>query len=133
MLDLVRNGALFKRAFEIGCCEGLFTERLAARSESLVAVDISPIALERTRTRCGDQGHVCVTLWNLRSDPLPSAVDLIIVSGVLEMVYNPLTLYMIRAKLVDGLCRGGLLVNRSKQREHGGRACWRKCLIRAPG
>lgn len=40
------------RALEVGCAEGLFTERLAPLAKELVALDISPVALERARRRC---------------------------------------------------------------------------------
>src|SRR4051794_39631163 len=44
MLDGVREGQAFPRALEIGCHEGAFTEYLASRCSSVLAVDFSPLA-----------------------------------------------------------------------------------------
>lgn len=41
------------RALEVGCAEGLFTERLAKLAHEVVALDISPVALDRARRRVG--------------------------------------------------------------------------------
>lgn len=43
-LDSVRDRACFRRALEIGCAEGVFTELLASRCENLLAVDLSAVA-----------------------------------------------------------------------------------------
>ena len=40
MVDSVRGGKRFRNALEIGCAEGAFTELLADRCHSLLAVDI---------------------------------------------------------------------------------------------
>lgn len=110
MLDAVCNHKRFERALEIGCAEGISTEQLAPRCRSLLAVDISPIALERARRRL--QGHegVHFAQWDLRSDSLSETYDVIVVVHALEYVRNPLQIRRIRRKLVNGLCPGGYLL-----------------------
>jgi len=51
LLDVVRGNTCFRKALEVGCAEGAFTEFLAPRCESLLAVDVSAAALERALTR----------------------------------------------------------------------------------
>lgn len=72
----------YARAFEIGCSIGVLTERLAARCEQLLAVDVAEVALARARTRCAHLPHV---RFEQRSVPgwFPEAsFDLIVLSEV---------------------------------------------------
>ncbi len=48
----------YARALEIGCSIGVFTAALAARCETLLAIDISTAALERARKRCVELENV---------------------------------------------------------------------------
>jgi O-antigen/teichoic acid export membrane protein/SAM-dependent methyltransferase len=110
MLDAVRGGEKFEDALEVGCAEGIFTEILAERCESLFAVDISPVALARARARRAWDDRVRFAEWDLRVDPLPGTYDLIVVVHTLELLQNPLALRRARAKLVEGLRPGGYLL-----------------------
>lgn len=110
MLDAVRGKKRFEKGLEIGCAEGLFTELLADRCDSLLAVDISPIALARARARRAWDERVRFAEWDLRVDPLPATYDLIVVIHMLEYLRNPLALRRARQKLVDGLRPGGYLL-----------------------
>jgi SAM-dependent methyltransferase len=48
----------YRRGLEVGCSIGVFTARLAARCDELVAIDISALALERARDRCSRIANV---------------------------------------------------------------------------
>ncbi len=63
MLDAIRGEKQFASALEVGCAEGLFTEALAPRCESLLAVDISPVALSRAGCRLQNQPNARFAQW----------------------------------------------------------------------
>lgn len=109
LLDFVRNGKRFGRVLEIACAEGVFTEMLAPLCDSLLAVDFSEIALERARQRLAADG-VSFNLWNLRSDPVPGAFDLVVVMDVLSYIRRPARLRKAIDKLVTALRSGDLLL-----------------------
>jgi SAM-dependent methyltransferase len=48
----------YDNALEIGCSVGVFTSMLAERVRSLLAIDVSPEALERARRNCARHPHV---------------------------------------------------------------------------
>jgi LmbE family N-acetylglucosaminyl deacetylase len=48
----------YGRGLEIGCSIGVLTDRLAARVDDLLAVDVSGSAVERARARLGDRARV---------------------------------------------------------------------------
>ena len=56
LIDML-GGETFARAFEPGCSIGELTWRLAARCHSLLAIDISPLAVTRARARCAHLPH----------------------------------------------------------------------------
>jgi SAM-dependent methyltransferase len=131
LLDSVRGDSLFHEALEIGCAEGAFTEVLAPRCVSLLAVDLSPVALARARERCASREHVRFLEWDLRRDPVPGHFDLIVAAHVLDYIARPGSLKAIRAKLVEGLRPGGvLLVGNVRQGEVLERAWWGRHLVR---
>jgi O-antigen/teichoic acid export membrane protein/SAM-dependent methyltransferase len=135
MLDAVRGGARFQRVLEVGCAEGAFTELLAERSESLLAVDISPVALARARSRRQWGDHVRFDQWDLRSlhrAALPGTFDLIVIVHVMNYIRSPRFLRAVRVKLVEGLCPGGylLLGNESQPDAVMGNSWWSRYLIR---
>ena len=131
MLDAVRGGGRFQSALEIGCSEGLFTQLLAERCDSLLAVDISAVALERARRRREWGERVRFSEFDIRVDPLPETFDLIVVVHVLEYIRNPRYLRKARKKLVDALRPGGfLLVGSVKNEVLTERAWWSRYLLR---
>ena len=130
-LDSVRRGARFGAALEIGCAEGAFTAMLAPRCDSVLAVDSSPLALDRARARTGWDGRVRFQRWDLRQDPLPGIFDLIVLTSVLEYFGNPGSLRAACAKVIAGLNPGGLLlVGNMRQNEVSEDAWWGRVLIR---
>lgn len=132
MLDQVRGIRRFGCALEIGCAEGVFTEILADRCDSLLATDFSEVALARARQRCQWGEHVSFAQMDLRNDPLPGNFDLIVAIHVLEYIKNPLTLRRVRDKLVRGLRSGGYLLIGSctGDNEFRERLWWSRYMLR---
>lgn len=132
MLDGVRGGGRFRKALEVGCAEGAFTEMLAERCEFLLASDVSPIALARARGRRLWGESVQFAELDLCLDPLPGTFDLIVVAHVLEGILNPFVLRKARDKLVKGLCPGGflLIASTSDKDSVAENAWWGRYLIR---
>lgn len=131
MLDAARGTQRFQQAFEIGCAAGAFTELVASRCDSLLAVDISPAALQRSRGRRAWPESVRFAEWDLRRDPLPGVFDLVVVMSVLEYYGRPAGLRRARAKLVEGVCPGGnLFVGDVRQSESFETTWWGRRLIR---
>jgi peptidoglycan/xylan/chitin deacetylase (PgdA/CDA1 family)/predicted TPR repeat methyltransferase len=99
------------RALEIGCAEGHFTEALAARVNTLVAADISSIALERASMRCArHHRNVSFVRLDLVRDTLPGGNDLIVCSEVLYYVGAVADLERVGRALRDALRGGGRLL-----------------------
>jgi O-antigen/teichoic acid export membrane protein/SAM-dependent methyltransferase len=132
ILDAVRGSGRFGNALEVGCAEGIFTEMLAPRCESLLAVDISQVALARARQRlCADE-RVRFAEWDLRVDPLPDTYDLIVMIHALEYIRNPICVRRARTKLVNGLHPGGyLLLGTMKVAEMYENAWWGRYFLRS--
>jgi SAM-dependent methyltransferase len=130
VLDRARAGCLFGEVFELGCAEGFFTERLADRCESLLAVDLSPAALARARGRRDWGDHVRLAHFDLRTDPLPGTFDLIVIAGVLEYLDRPSALSAARQKLVAALRPRGQLFVVTTRNLVAEKAWWGRILRR---
>jgi SAM-dependent methyltransferase len=130
MLDAVCSGARFRRALEIGCAEGAFTGLLADRCDSLLAVDVSSVALGRARSGRGWGDHVRFAQWDLRRDLVPGRFDLIVVMAVLEYFARPWALRAAREKLVAALNPGGYLFAGNTRHEPWEDSAWGRYLIR---
>lgn len=102
----------YGRTLEAGCAEGHFTVRLAARSDDVIAADISEIALERVRSRCASDGirNVVTRRLDLSSDPLPGDCDLVVCSEVLYYMGDRESLASVARRLAAALAPGGLLI-----------------------
>ncbi len=97
------------RGLEIGCAEGVFTERLAGLCDELIAVDISDAALHRARARLSDQPHVHFEQRTLPLDYPDGSFDLIVCSDVLTLW--PLPTFDIAMRTITSSLRpGGLLL-----------------------
>jgi len=130
LLDLAREDRLFENAFEIGCSEGVFTKMLAPRCKSLLAVDISQVALCRAQQRCKGN-DVRIEQWNLFTSPAPENLDLVVVMDVLEYFLYPADVRFARDKLVRTLLPGGyLLVGNSRQNDVFETFWWGKWMLR---
>jgi 2-polyprenyl-3-methyl-5-hydroxy-6-metoxy-1,4-benzoquinol methylase len=110
LVDGAACGRRWVRALEVGCAEGLFTEVLAARCDSLLATDFAPLALQRAGKRCAALLHVQVQRWDVRSSNTPGRFDLIVAMDVLSTIHRPHALAGIRGELVDALEPGGVLL-----------------------
>ena len=73
----------FGRAFEAGCSIGVFTELLAGRCDDLLAVDLSPIAVERAKERLRGRDHVKVEQRALPEELPDGPFDLVVCSEIL--------------------------------------------------
>ncbi|MGO4762577.1 SAM-dependent methyltransferase [Cupriavidus sp. 2KB_3] len=77
--------ARYGTAFEAGCATGMLTERLAARCDHLLAVDLVPRAVGCARERMARYGHVKVATANLPTewpDGTEGPFDLIVLSEI---------------------------------------------------
>lgn len=68
---------------EVGCANGVLTERLAPRCERLLAVDVSETALAAARKRLGVHAHVRVERCSLPAEAPDGPFDLVLMSEVL--------------------------------------------------
>jgi 2-polyprenyl-3-methyl-5-hydroxy-6-metoxy-1,4-benzoquinol methylase len=109
MIDAAAAGRRLPKVLEIGCAEGMFTERLASRCGSLLAVDISEIALARARQRCSG-ADIQFRRWDIRTDAMADTYDLVVAVGVLEYLHGRMAFRQARHKLIQGLRVGGYLL-----------------------
>jgi 2-polyprenyl-3-methyl-5-hydroxy-6-metoxy-1,4-benzoquinol methylase len=130
LLDGARQGRIYKQAMEIGCAEGIFTEMLAPRCQSLLAVDIISTALARAAERCAGMG-VTFSQWDLADSPMPDGLDLLVIMDVLELLFRPADVKIARDKLVSALRPGGhLLLGNSRQNPLFETSRWGKRMLR---
>jgi SAM-dependent methyltransferase len=130
MLD-ESHPARFGRTFEAGCAEGVFTERLAGRSDEVIAADYSAVALERAQTRLRSRPHVRFVQWDARRDTPPGSFDLVVAMGVLTALLRPRAVRRACASLVDALIPGGtLLFSDARQTTVFEDAWWGRYVLR---
>jgi 2-polyprenyl-3-methyl-5-hydroxy-6-metoxy-1,4-benzoquinol methylase len=121
----------FGRAFEAGCAEGVFTERLATKCDELIAADYSAVALERAQTRLRRFPHVRVIQWDARRDTPPGSFDLVVAMGVLTALLRPAAVRRACAAFVDALIPGGtLLFSDARQTTMFENAWWGRYVLR---
>jgi 2-polyprenyl-3-methyl-5-hydroxy-6-metoxy-1,4-benzoquinol methylase len=131
MLEHARGAKRFPRALEIGGAEGVFTEVLADRCDSLLVTDVSSTALARSRARRHWDASVHFEQWDLLRDPIPGSFDLIVVAGVLEYFTRPRTLRRVRTKLAESLNpEGYLLVASTRANPVIENSWWGRSLVR---
>jgi SAM-dependent methyltransferase len=99
----------FGRALELGCSIGVLTERLLERCDQLVALDASPTAIERARTRLGDRPGLALQIAVLPEELPPGPWDLIVASEVLYYFARD-PLHRLLDALEHDLLPGGLLL-----------------------
>lgn len=98
-------------ALEIACAEGHFTVQLAPRVNTLLAVDISEIALQRTAERCAAFSHIQYQQFDLVKDDLPGRFDLIVCSEVLYFLGSLDALKGFAEKVAAALNPGGYFLS----------------------
>jgi SAM-dependent methyltransferase len=112
-------------ALELGCGEGRFTEPLCARCASVLAVDISPIALERAGKRLGHTPNVRLRRYDIRQEPALGQFDLVVCMDVVTEIYRPLAKRRAIRKAVRCVApKGALLVSEPLQHPVVERAIW---------
>jgi glycosyltransferase involved in cell wall biosynthesis/peptidoglycan/xylan/chitin deacetylase (PgdA/CDA1 family)/ubiquinone/menaquinone biosynthesis C-methylase UbiE len=100
----------FNKALEIACAEGHFTLQLAPKVTSLVAADISKIALERASQRCSHLKNITYQHLDIIKDPLPGQFDLIVCSEVLYYVGGKDELISVSNRFAQALLPNGFLL-----------------------
>ncbi len=106
------DGRRSANALEIGCSIGVFTHRLAAHCDALLAVDISAPPLRRARRLCRDQTHVRFRQLVIPADWPDGVFDLVVLSEVLYFM-APADVARTARRVVGSLAPSGrvLLVN----------------------
>lgn len=110
MLDRVIGEKPFHSALELGCAEGIFTEHLANRCDSLLSMDFNEVALERAQNRLRSYQHVHFRSLDLRKESVPGVYDLVCAVHVLEYIQSPFPLWKVREKIVGAIKPGGYLL-----------------------
>jgi 2-polyprenyl-3-methyl-5-hydroxy-6-metoxy-1,4-benzoquinol methylase len=125
LLNAISERRRLQKGLEIGCGEGLFTETLFRQCESLLALDISTVALERAKQRQLWNNRIRFAQFDLRNDPIPGTFDLIVIASVLEYLARPGTFRRVREKLAAALQPGAyLMVETTRNVYPVGDDCW---------
>lgn len=74
----------FRRGFEIGCSFGVLSRAIATRCETLLAVDLVQVVLDRARQDAGDHANIIFERMEIPRDWPAGEFDLIVLS---EMLY----------------------------------------------
>jgi len=98
------------KALELACAEGHFTVQLAPRVGSLIAADISQVALGRAVERCSHQQNIHFQRLDLTEDPLPEDLELIVCSQLLYYIGGLKELKAVADKLTNALKPEGYLL-----------------------
>lgn len=99
----------YRRAFEVGCANGVLTERLATRCDALLAIDVAEAALARARARCAGFPNVAVERMVVPDEWPDDRFDLILVSEVGYYLSEP-DLARLIARCAEGTAPGGHLI-----------------------
>lgn len=75
--------AHFRSVLEVGCANGVLTQRLASHCERLLGVDVSATALAAARERCADLPQVQLEQRRLPGDAPSGSFDLVLLSEVI--------------------------------------------------
>lgn len=98
----------FGRALEVGCAEGAFTEKLAARCDEVLGTDISQVAIDRAAQRLAAFPGVHVERRTLPLDYPTGGFDLIVCSDVVYL-WERGTVELGLRRMIDSLRPGGTL------------------------
>lgn len=108
-LELLPPGGIV-RALELGCAEGRFSEMLAPRVTSLLAVDVADKALQRAGQRCADAGNVQFLQHDISRGLPAGEFDLIVCSEILYYLQDQVELAFVAAEMVNAIKPGGCLL-----------------------
>ena len=130
MLDASKTDR-FPVAVELGCAEGIFTERLAHCCDTLEGLDFSDVALQRARIRLAAWPGVTFRRWDMRTDPLAGSHDLVVAMGVLTSLYRPGDVKRMRDVIIGAMKPSGfLLFSDVRQSRVFEEAWWGRLLLR---
>jgi 2-polyprenyl-3-methyl-5-hydroxy-6-metoxy-1,4-benzoquinol methylase len=107
---LAYAGSRFATAVELGCAEGIFTERLAPMCDTLLALDYSEVALGRARERLAGYPNVELRRWDMRKDRLDGQFHLVVAMGVITSLYRPRDVRRICDSVAGAVRPGGFLL-----------------------
>jgi predicted TPR repeat methyltransferase len=99
----------FANAFEVGCSIGILTAMLAPRCDSLLAADVSEIALNRARRNCVGMDNVTFERMHIPREWPEKTIDMIVFSEVLYFL-GPADILIAASKSMRSLTRHGLVV-----------------------
>ncbi len=99
----------YRSAFEIGGSIGVLTQKLAARCQSLLSVDVSEQAQVRAKERCQSLSHVQFDMMQVPHNYPSQTFDLTLVSEV-GYYWGGSDLQMAQKKIAEHLEPGGHLV-----------------------
>ena len=99
----------YRAAFEPGCSIGILTRRLAAISQQVEAMDISPTAVARANAHCVGLPNVKVMCGTLPNDIPSSQFDLILFSEI-GYYFNEVQLFDLSNKLIQRLNDNGIIL-----------------------
>lgn len=130
-LELLRGSGAktFHNAVELGCGEGVFTERVAPLCKQLLAVDFSPTALQRARQHCSSLGNVSFALFDIRSENVNGEYDLVIAMDIVECLHGPRELRRVCGRIAKAIALGGWLLM-TTSRHDDEHTWWSKWLLR---
>jgi len=100
----------FQKILEVGCSEGVFTEKIARMGSEVLGVDISTTALERAQRRCAHLKNVRFRQLDILKDELEKGFELVFCAEVLYYLGKRQVLQKICAKIVRSLTDDGYLV-----------------------
>jgi SAM-dependent methyltransferase len=104
------GGRHYRHAFEIGCANGVLTQKLAPHCDDLLAVDVSETALASARVRCRDLPEVRFARMSFPGEvPTESSFDLIALSEV-AYYWDDTDLALAAANVLAMLAPGGDLL-----------------------
>jgi SAM-dependent methyltransferase len=113
LLEVVATATRKERwddVLEIGCSEGVFTAELAQLCTSVRACDISPIALERAKTRCAGCLNVHFDCLDAAVEDIRGQYDIVFMMDVLWFVVGRKQRLKIIPNAVQCIRDGGFLV-----------------------
>jgi 2-polyprenyl-3-methyl-5-hydroxy-6-metoxy-1,4-benzoquinol methylase len=131
LIALAGHDRRLRTAVDVACGEGWLAARACTHSERVLAVDVSPVALERASARLEATDGAEVRRWDLFEDQPLGRFDLVLATGILEMFRNPVLIRKARRRILGMVDAGGyMLVITTKQGEVTENAWWATPLAR---
>lgn len=99
----------YRRVLEVGCSNGVLTQRLAPFCDELIAIDVAAAALARARLRLQGAQNVRLLSASLPDDLPSGTFDLIVLSEVLYYL-DPHDVERAARACLDRLAAGGQML-----------------------